>query len=48
MEKLGNFVAVKTLDSTAWAKLHRGFWVEGKSKERAIVYQVPQAIPAPD
>ncbi len=48
MEKLGNFVAVKTLDSTAWAKLHRGFWVEGKSKERAIVYQVPQAIQAPD
>jgi TonB family protein len=48
MEKLGTFVSVKALDSTGWASLHRGFWVEGKTKERCLFYQVPQALQSPD
>ena len=48
MEKLGNFVSVKELDGTAWAKLHRGFKVDGKAKERALIYQVPLALQPPD
>jgi protein TonB len=48
MEKLGNFVSVKALDSTGWANLHRGYHVEGKAKERCLFYQVPQALQPPD
>ena len=48
MEKLGNYVAVKELSGTAWAKLYRGFKVDGKAKERALIYQVPLALQSPD